>query len=149
MEPSIPIVYTAAHGGYHPERHPLGGGAAVCWHLVQLWAADPRVSLTLLAPGKKPPDFPPAVRYVRLDVLDENAHPAQLDRREYARFCRRFEAAATGHLERLAKPPVRRFAVLCNDIAEGVDFRRVAGMGLPIVTIFHVDVADIFSRLYL
>lgn len=150
MESPLPIVYIAAHGGYHPEHHPLGGGAAVCRRLVQLWGADPRISLTLLAPAEKPPDFPPTVGYVRLPVLKGNLHPAQLTQREYAAFCRGFEAAATKCLERLAKEsPSRRFAVLSNDIAEGIDFRRASALGLPVVTLFHVDVADIFSRLYL
>ncbi len=150
MDPPVPIVYTAAHGGHHPEQRPLGGGAAVCWRLVHQWANDPKVSLTLLAPAEKPPDFPPAIQYHRLPVLEENVHPAQLTQWEYARFSRRFEASATNHLQRLAEQaPSQRFAVLCNDISEGVDFRRVAAWGLPVVTLFHVDVADFFSRIYL
>ncbi|MFQ5914774.1 MAG: glycosyltransferase family 4 protein [Nitrospinota bacterium] len=150
MDPPIPIVYTAAHGGYHPERRPLGGGAAVCWRLVHHWAADPQISLTLLTPEKKPPDFPRTVRYVHLPVLDDDVHPARLTLLEYARFSRRFEAAATDYVQALTKQsPFRRFAVLSNDISEGVDFRRVSAMDCPVVTVFHVDVADFFSRMYL
>lgn len=150
MASPLRIVYIAAHGGYHPERLPLGGGASVCRRLVHLWAADRKISLTLLAPGRRPPDTPPAVKYVRLPVLGDDDHPARLSRREYARFCRRFEAAATDHLRAMtARPPPEPFVVLSNDISEGVDFRAVTAMGHPIVTIFHVDVAHFFSRMYL
>ena len=86
----------------------------------------------------------------RLQVLEDNVHPAQLDRRAYARFCRRFEDSATSFLGSFRKRPLTHsFAVLCNDICEGVDFKRVAAMGIPVTTIFHVDVADFFSRMYL
>ena len=146
----IRIVYIAAHGGYHPERQPLGEGAAVCRRLVHLWAADRKISLTLLAPGRRPPDTPVGVEYVHLPVLGDDDHPARLSRREYARFCRRFETAATDHLRGMtARPQAEPFVVLSNDISEGVDFRAVTAMGHPIVTIFHVDVADFFSRMYL
>jgi glycosyltransferase involved in cell wall biosynthesis len=103
-----------------------------------------------LAPAEKPFDFPPTVRYVRLPVLDKGIHPAQLSRLEYAQFCRRFEAAATDYLQTQSNSsPSSRVVVLSNDISEGIDFRRVSRMGIPIVTIFHVDVADFFSRMYL
>ncbi len=150
MASPLRIVYIAAHGGYHPERLPLGGGAAVCRRLVHLWAADRKISLTLVAPGRRPPDTPAGVEYVHLAVLGGDDHPARLSRREYARFCRRFEAAATDHLRGMtARPPPEPFVVLSNDISEGVDFRAVTAMGHPIVTIFHVDVAHFFSRMYL
>ena len=144
------MIYVASHGGFHPEQYPLGGGAAVSRQLIEAWGADPGISLTLLAPGLRPHDLPENVRYVRLQVLEDNVHPAQLDRRAYARFCRRFEDSATSFLDSFRKRPLTNsFAVLCNDICEGVDFKRVAAMGFPVTTIFHVDVADFFSRMYL
>lgn len=147
----LSIVYVASHGGFHPEKHPLGGGASVSQQLIKAWGSDPEISLTLLAPGSQPHKLPGNIRYVHIPVLKNNIHPAQLDRRNYARFCRRFENATTSYLESLANrwPSPPSFAVLSNDICEGINFKRVAAMGIPITTIFHVDVVDFFSRMYL
>ncbi len=147
----LPIVYVASHGGFHSEKHPLGGGATVSQQLVKAWSSDPAISLTLLSPSSQPHKLPENIRYVHLPVLKNNVNPAQLNRRSYARFCRRFEKATTSYLESLQNQwsSPSSFAVLSNDICEGINFKRVAAMGIPITTIFHVDVVDFFSRIYL
>ena len=42
-----------------------------------------------------------------------------------------------------------RTVVLCNDVSEGPDFRRLALAGYSLFTIYHVDVVDYISRVYL
>ena len=67
--------------------------------------------------------------------------------REYARFCRRFSAAATAEV--LKQNPAET-VILINDISEGPDFHRLQQAGFPIATIYHVDVvayvADMYAR---
>lgn len=65
---------------------------------------------------------------------------------EYARFCREFERAATSEI--LKRDP-QQCVVLCNDISEGPDFAALGERGYRVVTIFHVDVVEYFTRFYL
>jgi glycosyltransferase involved in cell wall biosynthesis len=65
---------------------------------------------------------------------------------QYARFCRRFECAATAEI--LKRDP-KQCVVLSNDISEGPDFGVLGKRGNRIVTIFHVDVVEYFTRFYL
>ena len=65
---------------------------------------------------------------------------------EYARFCREFERATTSEI---LKHDPQRCVVLCNDISEGPDFAALGERGYRIVTIFHVDVVEYFTRFYL
>ena len=65
---------------------------------------------------------------------------------EYARFCRQFGRAATGKI--LHRNP-QRCVVLSNDISEGPEFATLGTRGYRIVTIFHVDVVEYFTRFYL
>jgi glycosyltransferase involved in cell wall biosynthesis len=65
---------------------------------------------------------------------------------EYARFCRKFERAVT--VEILKRDP-QDCVVLSNDISEGPDFSVLGERGYRIVTIFHVDVVEYFTKFYL
>ena len=65
---------------------------------------------------------------------------------EYARFCRAFELAATTEI--LKCDPLD-CVVLSNDISEGPDFALLGEQGYRIVTIFHVDVVEYFTKFYL
>lgn len=138
---------SAAHGGFGSENVPLGGGAAVFERLVTspafqehsllLLGAGPDIEQSL--PGQAPPS---STEYLR--VLTQSTAPSALSMMEYARFSQDFGKATTETLLRL-RPDV----VVCHDISEGPDIEVLARAGIPVVTIFHVDVVDIFSRLYL
>lgn len=129
---------SAAHGGYGSEKVPLGGGAAVFERLVRSRAFS-KHSLDLLAPG---PQATEHGTYHR--ILPTDRAPSALSMMEYAGFSRDFGAATTQAVLEL-KPDV----LICHDISEGPDVRALAEAGIPVVTIFHVDVVDIFNRLYL
>jgi glycosyltransferase involved in cell wall biosynthesis len=73
-------------------------------------------------------------------------HLADLTELQYARFCREFERAATAEI--LKRDP-QQCVVLSNDISEGPDFGGLGERGYRIVTIFHVDVVEYFTRFYL
>jgi glycosyltransferase involved in cell wall biosynthesis len=128
------IIYTAAHSGFNLGEVPLGGGAAICQHLVQEWMQTRPFEWKVLGPsllGSEAPRHKDLVRYSEL---------------EYARFCRQFEARLT---ETILQNDPRSTVVLCNDVSEGPDFALLASKGYPIFTIYHVDVVDYFSRIYL
>lgn len=129
---------SAAHGGYGSELVPLGGGAAVFERLIASNVFH-RHQLDLLAPG---PNQTASGRYHRL--LDQGKPPSSLGMLEYARFSREFGEATTRKALEL-KPDV----LICHDISEGPDIKVLSDAGIPVITIFHVDVVDIFNRLYL
>ncbi len=132
---------TAAHGGFGSERVPLGGGAAVFERLCSEWSRDPELDINLYTLGAGPL-APPNVRYQQL--AEPRLEPSRLGALEYSTFCRQFEVATTEYaLE------IRPDLVLSHDISEGPDLTRLSAAGIPVATIFHVDVVDIFSRLYL
>jgi len=127
------VLYTAAHGGFSGERVPLGGGAAVCDHLVAEWSRT------------RPFPF----RLITTSILGARA-PRGADivafgERDYARFARAFERASTDEVLR-ADPSSA--VVLCNDISEGPSFDVLAERGFRVFTIYHVDVVAYVSALY-
>jgi glycosyltransferase involved in cell wall biosynthesis len=125
------VLYSAAHAEF-PDTEPLGGGKAVADYLIREWRERQPFSLTVLSPNSLG---------LRL------AKPlAQLSELEYARFCREFERAATNEV--LKRDP-QQCVVLSNDISEGPDFRELGERDYRIVTIFHVDVVEYFTRFYL
>lgn len=131
---------TAAHGGSNSERVPLGGGAAICERLCRCWASDPRLDVTLMAPGITPPA---GVKYQRLNVLGERS-PATLSEMAYAKFCRIFENKLTEEI--IAQRPD---VVLTHDLSEGPNYALLERYGIPCIPIYHVDVVDFFCRMYL
>jgi len=128
------IAYIAAHAGFPLDRVPLGGGASVADHLIQEWSGTHPFDLDVISP----------------DVLGRSAPKefdlVQMSEWRYARFCLAFERAAT---QKLLRDTPRPAAVLCNDVSEGPDFKVLAQAGLPFFTIYHVDVLDYVSRMYL
>lgn len=130
---------TSAHGGFGSEKIPLGGGAAVFERLCRAWAG--RADLELVAVGAGP-QAPDGIDY-RLTARPPKT-PSELSTLGYARFCRDFEEGTT-RLALAEKPDV----VLAHDISEGPNVAALRQAKIPIATIFHVDVVDIFSRLYL
>jgi glycosyltransferase involved in cell wall biosynthesis len=127
------ILYTAAHGGFSRERVPLGGGAAVCDHLIEEWTCTQPFPFRLITPS----------------VLG-GAAPAGRDligfgERDYARFCRAFERAAT---KEILRHDPRSTVVLSNDVSEGPEFAELAGRGFRIFTIYHVDVVAYVAAIY-
>jgi glycosyltransferase involved in cell wall biosynthesis len=127
------ILYTAAHGGFSRELVPLGGGAAVCEHLVEEWTRTRPFPFQLITPS----------------ILGESA-PRGCDlvgfgERDYARFSRAFEKAATAEI--LRHDPADT-VVLSNDISEGPDFKLLGERGYRIFTIFHVDVVAYVAAIY-
>lgn len=127
------VIYTAAHGGFSSEHVPLGGGAAVCEHLLDEWERTRPFRLTLVDPSILGPGAPSGRDLVGLGEL------------EYARFCRRFERAVTAEVLRYDPADT---VVLSNDISEGPDFRRLAEAGFAVYTIYHVDVVAYVANIY-
>jgi glycosyltransferase involved in cell wall biosynthesis len=128
---SFELIYTAAHADF-PDTEPLGGGKAVADYLIREWRKRAPFSLTVLSP--KSLGFSLAKPLTQLSEL------------EYARFCRAFELAAT--VEILKRGPLH-CVVLSNDVSEGPDFALLGKRGYRIVTIFHVDVVEFFTKFYL
>lgn len=127
------VFYTAAHYGF-PGEVPLGGGAAVCRHLLEEWGRTQPFDVQVLSPDILGSDAPRHHDLVRFDE------------RRYADFCVRFERALT---ERLLREDPEHTVILANDVCEGPDFARLAARGFSIFTIYHVDVIDYVSRMYL
>lgn len=128
------LLYTAAHGVPGSERFPLGGGAAICRMLRDEWSATQPFPFRILGPellGANSPSGADLVRYSESD---------------YARFCRRLEAATT---EEILRHDPRTTVVLANDVSEGPAFRRLAAAGYSIATIYHVDVVAYIANIYL
>jgi glycosyltransferase involved in cell wall biosynthesis len=116
------------------EALPLGGGAAICRMLVEEWRRTQPFAVRVLGPDVLGAGAPGGADLVRYSEW------------EYARFCRRFEAAAT---EEVLRHDPRETVVLSNDVSEGPDFRRLAEAGFRMATIYHVDVVAYVSRMYL
>jgi glycosyltransferase involved in cell wall biosynthesis len=133
------VLYSAAHAEF-PDTEPLGGGKAVADYLIREWREHQPFSLTVLSP--KSLGFCDAAR----PAVAPYQHLADLTELQYARFCRDFERAATTEI--LKRDP-QRCVVLSNDISEGPDFGALGKRGYRIVTIFHVDVVEYFTRFYL
>jgi glycosyltransferase involved in cell wall biosynthesis len=129
------ILYTAAHGGFRRELVPLGGGAAVCEHLIEEWERTRPFPFRLITPAILARDAPSGRDLVHFGE------------RAYANFSRVFERAAT---EEILRHDPKTTVILSNDISEGPDFEALAARGFRIFTIYHVDVvayvADIYGR---
>ena len=126
------VLYSAAHAEF-PDSEPLGGGKAVADYLIREWRQSEPFALTVLSPRS-------------LECLELPKALAELSERQYARFCRQFEKAATARI--LMRDP-QRCVVLSNDISEGPRFAALGKRGYRIVTIFHVDVVEYFTRFYM
>src|SRR4051794_27857889 len=98
------VLYTAAHGGFSLERIPLGGGAAVCNHLLDEWRRTRPFSFELLDPA------------IMGDAAPRDKELVTFSEMESARFCMAFENRITQCI--LARDPGTT-AVLCNDVSEG------------------------------
>jgi glycosyltransferase involved in cell wall biosynthesis len=116
------ILYAAAHAEF-PDTEPLGGGKAVADYLIRH-----HPEWRVLSPA----------RFGLAERLTE------MSERRYARFCREFERATTAEI--LRHDP-RQCVVLTNDISEGPDFAALKNY--RIVSIWHVDVVEFFTKLYL
>ena len=132
------LAMSAAHGGFGSERVPLGGGAAIFERLAYSEVFSDW-DLHLLGAGPHP--MGPG-EYSRLGDLKRA--PSALNMLEYARFCQDFGRLTTEKILDL-QPDI----LLCHDISEGPDVEILKRAGVKVVTIFHVDVVDIFSRLYM
>ena len=130
------VLYSAAHAEF-PDSEPLGGGKAVADYLIREWREREPFALSVLSPKSVGLWQAGRLPYKSLTDLSEL---------QYARFCREFERAATNEI--LKRDP-QRCVVLANDISEGPDFALLGGRGYRVVTIFHVDVVEYFTRFYL
>lgn len=136
---NVKILMMAAHGGFGSENVPLGGGAAVFERLSQAWSSRENLELVTVGAGER---APAGTRY--LQVAAPDCPPSELSTLAYARFCREFEQEST-RLAIAERPDI----VLTHDVSEGPDILALRAAGIKVATIFHVDVVDIFSRLYL
>jgi glycosyltransferase involved in cell wall biosynthesis len=127
----VDVLYSAAHADF-PDSEPLGGGKAVADYLIRRWRQDRPFPLRILSP--------------RTLGLSTPKPLTELSELEYARFCRQFEKRTTEGI--LGHDP-RSSIVLSNDVSEGPDFAALGARGYRLVTIFHVDVVDYFTRMYL
>lgn len=125
------LLYSAAHAEF-PDTEPLGGGKAVADYLIREWRNSEPFALTVLSPHSLGLSLPTPL--------------AQMTELQYAWFCRQFERAATAEI--LKRDP-QQCVLLSNDISEGPDFAALGERGYKIVTIFHVDVVEYFTRFYL
>jgi glycosyltransferase involved in cell wall biosynthesis len=128
------VFYTVAHSGFNLGEVPLGGGASIAHHLTQQWTRTKPFDYEVLGPSILGSDAPRGKDLVRYSELD------------YARFCRSFEKKLTSTILQRDPPPA---VVLSNDVSEGPDFKTLAEKGHPIYTIYHVDVVDYFTSIYL
>ncbi|HID08917.1 TPA: glycosyltransferase, partial [Candidatus Micrarchaeota archaeon] len=113
-------------------------------------AREAGIRVVALGSGPVPPCEGAEYVRVRWDPYLSAKPPSSLSVREYAFFSKCFGEGATDvilGLSRDADP--RDVLVIHNDIAEAPDFRRLREAGLRQVTIFHVDVVDYVSRIYL
>lgn len=142
------VVFVGSHIGFPMERTPLGGGAMVGLQLARHWAGCGGFGLTVLGAGPEPPAE--TMAYVQLPAKGPAPDLTRFSEREYAAFCGDFETATTGHVLRNpdAFPPSRTVVVV-NDISESPDVRRLAGAGFRIASIWHVDVVEFVTRIYL
>src|SRR5437868_2003158 len=125
------VVFTGIVGGLTPSQLPLGGGATVLNGLIREWVTDKNLSLTVLGPGSDVTQYPDGVSYIQMPFEWPNGTgPDALTRLsafQYAKVARRFERATTDFLlGRARQKDPRNTCVICNDISEGVDFKRVA-----------------------
>ncbi len=127
------VLYTAAHGGFAGQAVPLGGGAAVCEHLIEEWSRTRPFPCRLITPEVLGSAAPSGTELVKFGE------------RAYAQFSRAFERAATEEI--LRHDPVAT-VVLSNDVSEGPDFAALAERGFPIFTIYHVDVVAYVAEMY-
>lgn len=118
----VEVLYAAAHAEF-PDTEPLGGGKAVADYLIRH-----HPEWRVLSPAR----FGLAGRLT------------EMSERRYARFCRAFERATTAEI--LRHDP-RQCVVLTNDISEGPDFGALKDY--RIVSIWHVDVVEFFTKFYL
>jgi glycosyltransferase involved in cell wall biosynthesis len=137
---NLEVLYSAAHAEF-PDTEPLGGGKAVADYLIREWRERNPFPLIVLSPRSLGLGHLEAVRPAVAPY-----HLADLSELQYARFCREFERAATSEI--LKRDP-QQCVVLSNDISEGPDFAKLGERGYRVVTIFHVDVVEYFTRFYL
>jgi len=130
----VTVLYTAAHGGFAGQAIPLGGGAAVFDHLVEEWERSRPFTLRPITPS------------ILGAAAPSGRDLAQFGEREYARFCRNFERAATREILRCDPAEA---VVLSNDVSEGPDFEALGSRGYRIYTIYHVDVVAYIAAIYL
>lgn len=127
------VLYTAAHSGFSRDI-PLGGGATICRQLIDAWQKTNPFPLTVLGPellGRQAPRDKDLVRF---------------SESQYARFCLAFEKALTEQI--LTHDPARTI-VLSNDVSEGPRFQLLAQKGYRLYVIYHVNVVDYFTAMYL
>ena len=127
------IVFTAAHGGFSDEAVPLGGGAAVFEQLIGEWTRT------------HPFDFRAVTPSILGSAAPTGNQLVHFGERDYARFSRAFERAAT---EEILRHDPTTTVVLSNDVSEGPDFAALAARGYRVFTIFHVDVAAYVAKIY-
>ncbi|NUQ01482.1 MAG: glycosyltransferase family 4 protein, partial [Armatimonadetes bacterium] len=148
VEPLREIIVTAAHGGVSSGAVPIGGGAAIVHALLRVWGQQAPCPITLLGLGDRL--TLPGVAYEQVPVAwPPGRGPADLVRLKelpYARLCREFERQVTARILARPRPGL---CVLANDLSEGPDFAALAAAGVPVVTLWHVDVVDYFCRFYL
>ncbi len=142
------LFFVGATSGLATARGPVGGGVRVLEAALASLPSDAPRAVHVYATGKAQGSV--AEGRIGLPVPALEGAGAErviaLSEWEYTRFSREFAAASTELLLRVGRPGD---VVICNDIAEGPSFARLAAAGLVVVSLFHVLVAEFFCRMYL
>lgn len=143
----------SATGCLPTRTHPVGGGVRILEEILSHLSR--RFSFLVLIPGPRAGERDrEGVRVVQVPVPLLQKVPIDRLLRftafEYARFSEQFEEGATEYLltHRNSFPP-GPVPVVSNDVAEGPNFTALRQAHFQLVTIFHVVVADFFTRIYL
>jgi glycosyltransferase involved in cell wall biosynthesis len=143
---NLRLIYAAAHAGYDPRTAPLGGAATICERLVKKWGNRPDIKLTLIGPGQ-------GLHYKGFEYIKLPGDAPDLTRLselKYADFSVRFEYFVAATVEDIIRADgVQNTCFIGNDISEAGDFVRIHRTGAPILTLYHVDVVEFFSKMYL
>lgn len=147
------LYITSATGALSTADSPVGGGVAVLEALLpRLERAG--IEYTLLTPGAADRDGPgrrtlavPTLQGASVSASEDAAERIlHLGERDYARFALEWEAALGRFFAAEASAGA---VVLANDVSEGPPFGTLREMGFRQIVIFHVVVAEFFSRRYL
>jgi glycosyltransferase involved in cell wall biosynthesis len=141
----LEVLYSAAHAEF-PDTEPLGGGKAVADHLIREWNKQKPFPLTVLSPARFGLDGEPRSVVAEIGRTRRSASLHEMSEHQYARFCRQFERATTAEI--LRRDP-QQCVVLTNDISEGPDFAALGERSYRLVSLWHVDVVEFFTKFYL
>lgn len=145
------VYLTSATGALSTESAPVGGGVAVLEALGPRLAAREDLEVTLLTPAHSESEAcSNGLRRISLPVPTLAAGRPErllsLGERAYARFALEWERALGDFFSGVDPNGA---TVVANDVSEGPPFAELAARGFEQLVLYHVVVAEFFSRRYL